>query len=127
MRQRVTALIIRDKKILLVQEAGYCYTPGGGVEEGESHDEAIARECIEEIAGTVLASQPYFTYDCITLHSHTPQRNYCYFVEIQGEPCASNEIEGIFWLSYEELRTREDIIPYEQEYIFDRLKEEGFL
>ena len=127
MRQRATALIIRDKKILLIREGGYWYTPGGGIEEGESHEEAIARECKEEIGVDVLASHPYFVFDTINIDTCTPQRNYCYLVEIQGEPNASTEIDGIVWLSYEEVCAQQNLIPSEKELIFDRLVSEELL
>ncbi len=129
MRQRVTAIIIKDKKLLLIQEGGYCYTPGGGVEEGETHEEAIARECREEIGVSVLATRPYFTYDCVTVQQKTPQRNYCFFVDIEGVPSASDEdiVEDVFWLTYDELCARTDIILYEQEMLYDRLHAEGLI
>ena len=130
MRQRANALIIRDKKILLIRERGYWYTPGGGIEDGESPSQAIARECDEEIGVTVLAVRPYFVYDSINIISNTPQRNHCFFVDIEGEPRACtlvDEIEEIRWVDREGLSVLPDIIPYEQEMIFDRLADEGLV
>lgn len=129
MRQRATAIIIQDKKLLLIREGGYCYTPGGGIEEGESAEEAIVRECREEIGVSVLGTKPYFTYDCITVQRQTPQRNYCFFVDIEGIPVASDEdaVEEAFWATYDELLARTDIILYEQEMLYDRLHVEGLI
>ncbi|MDP2630164.1 MAG: NUDIX hydrolase [Candidatus Uhrbacteria bacterium] len=129
MRHRATALIIRDKKLLLVLEGGYCYTPGGGIKEGETAEQALARECMEEVGVSVLAARPYFTYDCITVHRKIPQRNYCFFVEIEGVPaaCDDDAVQDALWLTYEEIAARTDIIPYEQEMMYDRLREEGLI
>jgi 8-oxo-dGTP pyrophosphatase MutT (NUDIX family) len=128
MRQRATALIIRGKKILLVRESGYCYTPGGGIEEGETPLEAITRECGEEIGCPLVSAREYFTYDSINVFSSSPQRNYCYFVDIDGDPQAkTGEIDDALWLSWEELSVLSDVIPYERKMIFDRLREEGVL
>lgn len=129
MRHRATALIIRDKKLLLIREGGYCYTPGGGIQEGETPEGAIVRECMEEIGVSVLASRPYFTYDCITVQSKRSQRNYCFFVDIEGIPaaCDDDAVEDTMWLTYEEIVARTDVIPYEQEIIYNRLRDEGLI
>ena len=51
--QRVRAIIINDSKILLINRVkaikSYWIFPGGRVESGESKEEAIKRECIEEL------------------------------------------------------------------------------
>lgn len=52
MRQRVSAIILNEGKILLLHRfrngVEYYTTPGGGVEEGESIDIALIREVKEE-------------------------------------------------------------------------------
>lgn len=52
MRPRVCAAIIRDRKIMMVrhQDGGrnYWTFPGGGVIEGESLEQAVVREVLEE-------------------------------------------------------------------------------
>lgn len=48
-RTAVRAIIIEEEKILMVRSnLGYYKLPGGGVEEGESHAGALAREVAEE-------------------------------------------------------------------------------
>lgn len=51
--QRVRAIIIVDGKILLInrlkKDESYWVIPGGQVESGESREEAVRRECIEEL------------------------------------------------------------------------------
>lgn len=51
--ERVRAIIIASDKILLInrvkEDKSYWVIPGGGVEQGESHEHAIKRECIEEL------------------------------------------------------------------------------
>lgn len=51
-RDRVQAVVIRDDKILMVKHKMngrifYCL-PGGGVEEGETYEDAVTRELLEE-------------------------------------------------------------------------------
>lgn len=53
MRKRVAAIIIKDNKILLLRRIKdgreYFVFPGGGIEKGESLEEAIIREAQEEL------------------------------------------------------------------------------
>ncbi len=127
MRHRATAIIIKDKKILLVQEGDIVYTPGGGIELLESHEVALKRECMEELGMTVISHAPYCVYDSLTIRTKKPQRNYCYIVECEGDPQPHNEIEAVHWLSRGDIGTHPLLYPQEREYIFDRLIQEGLL
>lgn len=126
-RHRVTALIIRDKKLLLVEEEGIVYTPGGGIEKGESHEEALKRECNEELGLTVTSWKSYGIFDSLTIRTQRPQRNYCYIVECEGDPRAQNEIEACHWLSRDDIPLNQSLYQQERENIFDRLIREGLI
>jgi 8-oxo-dGTP diphosphatase len=71
-RRRAAAVIIRDGRLLMVRERGtgpagrhdgqeYWTLPGGGIEPGESPEDAVAREVAEEV-GLVVRSARYL-YD----------------------------------------------------------------
>jgi len=51
--ERVRAVIIYSNKILLINrikgDDSYWVIPGGAVEQGENHEQAVRRECIEEL------------------------------------------------------------------------------
>ena len=49
-REAVRAIILRDEQIAMVKSetAGYYKFPGGGIEPGETHTEALIRETLEE-------------------------------------------------------------------------------
>jgi len=51
MRKRVTVVVIRDGKVLLVRDKGVVSfsLPGGAIENGESIESAAARELYEEL------------------------------------------------------------------------------
>lgn len=126
-RHRVTAIIIKNKKLLLVEEDGVVYTPGGGIETGESHEEALKRECDEELGLTVTSWKPYSIFDSLTIRTKRPQRSYVYIVECEGDPHPMNEIEAFHWLSRDDIQTNPLVHLYEKENIFDRLIQEGLL
>ena len=47
---RVGAIIIKDGSVLMVRNSGaeYCYSVGGRIQFGESAEEAVRREVLEE-------------------------------------------------------------------------------
>ncbi len=67
MKNRVRAIIIQDSKILLIKrvkpETVYWVIPGGGVEEGETPEVALQRECLEELGVEVKVGSPVFNMD----------------------------------------------------------------
>ena len=66
-RIRATAIIIEDNKILLIHrknDKDYYVFPGGGVEDGESTEQAVLRELMEEtsISAEVIKLLEHQTY-----------------------------------------------------------------
>ncbi len=57
------AVIIKDGKILLSHETntGYYMSPGGGIEDGETGKECVAREVLEETGYIVNVLKPFVT------------------------------------------------------------------
>jgi len=60
MRHRATAVVRRDGLLLLVQERGFHHfsLPGGGLQRGESPEEAVARELEEETGLRAISLTP---------------------------------------------------------------------
>lgn len=56
-RPSVRGIVIRDGKVLMIHSLKYDYYkfPGGGLEPGESHREALCREVAEESGFSVVA------------------------------------------------------------------------
>lgn len=63
-KTRVAGIIIREGKILLIRRVKngqeYYVFPGGGVEEGESFEEALRREIREELSIDIETPKPIF-------------------------------------------------------------------
>ena len=84
MRNRVCGAILRDETILMVHhqeiERDYWTLPGGGIEPGETPEEAVAREVIEEtgLEATVTKflfedTYAYGTSRCFLLEANKDQ------------------------------------------------------
>ena len=91
MRNRSMTLVVRDEKILMVQtfRRGRLFweLPGGGIEAGETPEEAALRELQEECGLTGVISRPLNT-----LHCKDGSVEYVFLVEVSQE---QKEIVGI--------------------------------
>ena len=108
-RQRVSGVVIKDKKILLVTdaEADFFYPPGGGCEQNETHEKALHRELGEELGVGIASMQPYITYKSIHEKTKVLQEERCYLIELSGKPVPQSEITEKGWYTrYEILHAR---------------------
>jgi ADP-ribose pyrophosphatase YjhB (NUDIX family) len=86
MRRAVRAIIIRDGKLLVMQRdkfghPPYYTLPGGGIDAGETAEQALKRELQEECSFTLTAGQQVFTEE-----AHDPYgTQYIYVCEAIGE------------------------------------------
>ena len=93
MRHTARAIIIRDKKVLLVSGYGIdkYWTPGGGVEVGETPLQALHREVKEELGVNILSAEPYLSYVLRNLYVEN------YIVEIDDRIKVGYEITHTIW------------------------------
>jgi 8-oxo-dGTP diphosphatase len=88
-RQRVAAVIVRDDRVLMVRERGpdadgrhlgqeYWTLPGGGIQPGETPDQAVRREVLEEVG--LEAGDVTYLYDFPYPSGWTS----CFRVEVTG-------------------------------------------
>lgn len=106
-RDRVAALIIRDKKLLLVTgpEASYYWTPGGKIEEGEDHEKALRREIREELGAEIINPTYYTKMEYINQTSMNQQTSYYYLATMEGELTPAAEITDYGYFDLEGLHT----------------------
>lgn len=108
MRHTARAIIIRDKKLLLVtgHGANYYWSPGGGIENNETPFLALRRELTEELGVQIKSAKHYLSY----MVEETKQKVDNFLVEITGDIIPSDEITGIAWLSKDNFINKDIIV-----------------
>ncbi|GHC78142.1 DNA mismatch repair protein MutT [Nocardiopsis terrae] len=99
---------VRDGRLLCVRPEGkdLLYVPGGKREPGESDEEAVTRETLEEVS-VALRPGTFQRVAAIDQEAHdqapgTRVRLLCYGAEHDGEIVPDNEILETVWISYAE-------------------------
>ena len=95
-RQRATAIVVRDGRVLLVRDKGRSpfMLPGGGIDDGELPEDAVARELSEE---TMLnATDVRYLFE----HGGKYNRHHVFSVDAEGEVDVSQDplvVEFVWW------------------------------
>ena len=105
----VAAVIVRDGKVLCVQRAEHSKEyvslkwefPGGKVEVGESHEEALVREIREELSVEIKLSEFFMTVEHTYPDFHLTM--HVFKCALQSGEIILNEHVDMKWLSMEEL------------------------
>lgn len=88
MKNRVRAIIIQDSKILLIKrvksEIVYWVIPGGEVEENETLEVALKRECLEELGIEVKVGPSVFEMDSLKMEIIGQREFFCLCTIIGG-------------------------------------------
>lgn len=99
----VNALIIRDNKLLLAREKGHklYLLPGGGVEKGESLEEALCRELKEELGVNVTRNDisRFEEFSGPTQGRKFVRVMHVFKVDLKEKPRPSGEVEELRWVS----------------------------
>jgi len=114
MRTRIVSvgLIEKDGKILMGNKApgrgpypGTWRLPGGGVEEGETLEQALVREVKEEVGLDVINSEMVFECEDIT-QGNEEMMHYKFNIfkaEVEGKENHSDEFPKIKWIDKNDL------------------------
>ena len=96
LRKRVSAVIVKNGKILLIRRVKpgeeYFIIPGGGVDEGETQEEALIREVKEELTLDVVKHKFLFSIENIevpqkiTIHKGNRNEHFYLIEEHTGTP-----------------------------------------
>ncbi len=122
MKERVGAVIIKNKKILLVtiKGASYYWTPGGKVELKESLSQALKRELKEELNLSLVSMKDYISYE-IQVEGF-PLKVSNFIVQYRGIIKPSSEIDTFGWFSNKDIQESKVKLPEEmKKYLLPKL------
>lgn len=103
-RPIIGAVIIKNRKLLLVRKEDFWILPGGKPKSNENDLQCLLREVYEELQVKIL--RPIFF---TTVEGTSPRKGYAiivyvYTAEIDGEPTANSEISELCWAGYKTKR-----------------------
>jgi 8-oxo-dGTP diphosphatase len=122
----VSAAIVKDGKVLVVRRsvdddflAGYYEMPGGGIDKGENHEQAVKREIQEELSLNVKVLKPFhqFSYQP---GPNTKCMDYQYLVILEDNEDIKNlklshEHDEYRWIGESELDNLSPLTPEAKE------------
>lgn len=103
-RKGAYAIIIEGNKTAVIKQLGKYFLLGGGIECGESDEECIKRECIEECGfdievGSYLGTRDNYSYSPY-LKEHLHSIGYFYFGTLKDKVAEPIELDHeLVWLS----------------------------
>jgi len=140
--KRAVGIILKDNKILLMRRVRngrhYIVFPGGGVEEGESVEEALVREMNEEFCIDVKIDS--FLYEMkIGENPADPGRSSHYYIikEFTGDPVLGGEEKDRMsendqfyphWIDLKDIEKTENLYPeVARKFLVDYLKKQSVI
>jgi ADP-ribose pyrophosphatase YjhB (NUDIX family) len=95
-RNTVRAVIFDNENsiaLMNVSKDNFHKLPGGGINEGETKEEALKRECLEEAGVNIEIISELGLISEIKKTSETIQNSYCYTAKVVGEKGESDFTE----------------------------------
>lgn len=129
---KIGALIFDAKhRVLAVHKRGKpaheFIVPGGKIEAGETDEQCLRRELMEELGVTVKAFTFYGEFADVAIYEPKRLVMRAYVVEITGEPVSSCEIDQLAWLGADFASSGYRFASILGKQILPKLRQEGRL
>ena len=112
-RVAVGALVVENKKLLMIcrgkaPNVGVWAIPGGGVEVGETLQQAAERETFEETGMKIQAGQPFYAFEIIEKDDKEKVRFHYVIIDLKaeligGKMCPGDDAMDVRWVSAQEM------------------------
>lgn len=125
-RETCFGIGINGNKVLLVKQNEELSFIGGGIEKGETHEDCLKREFLEESGYELLDIEPFITIDCFWLASGKwPMESLANYYIVQVGEKVSEPTEAGHEPQVVEIEEAKDllILPYHKEAIERFLRE----
>jgi len=120
-RRGAVAIAVREGRMLVIRRSRhvvapgvYCF-PGGGIEDGETEEDALIRECHEEVG--VRLKPLRRLWECTTAWKvHLAW--WLAEIDPNAEPVANpREVASIHWFTAEEMAALPNLLPSNKEFL----------
>lgn len=127
-REGVYLIPVNDNKIGVIKTYKGYFLLGGGLDENESHEDCVKRECIEEVGYAAVVKEKICSAEAYTTH---PELGYfhpiqSYYVgelkERVSEPTATDHI--LMWFKYEDIKGK--MFAEMQNWALEQIAEKNF-
>jgi 8-oxo-dGTP diphosphatase len=120
-RYAAVAIIVRDGRMLVIRRSRhviaplvYCF-PGGGIEEGETEEDALIREVFEEVGVNIVPRRRL--WECVTawkVHLAWWLADMSPAAVPVGNP---DEVESIHWFTVAEMAAQSELLASNREFL----------
>ncbi|MFH1307896.1 MAG: NUDIX domain-containing protein [archaeon] len=129
---KIAGIIIRDKRLLMVRKYGepHFIMPGGQLKSGETIRKALERELEEELDVKLISmdNRPYGVWEAPHFQDQDKiVRMETYFVEIEGNPVKTSEIDEIRWVSSSYAQEGIVVASINQDCLIPKLLKDSFI
>ena len=128
--ERVAAIIIKNKKILLVTgyEEKFYWTPGGKIEGKESHESCLKRELFAELGIKPTSIRHYAKFTLPNEIKGIEQVNHYYLVQCNGKIRPGSEVTKVIWYSKQNFLSKNPLVSKGiEEHLIPKLIEDNYL
>lgn len=123
---KIAGIIIKDKELLMCKKYNepHFIMPGGRVEDNENDQETLKRELKEELNINLISAKEFKTWEA----PHFKDKNKIikmktFFVEIDGEPQATGEVDEIKWIDTSYKQQGLKVASIDEDYLIPELNE----